>query len=326
MGKPDQNSVAVCRQNIFGVQQTFENVVQQQNLSLNFEKEARFALQVLENNDFLVKTAMQNPKSLQHSIMNVASVGLSLNPAEKHAYLVPRKGVVCLDVSYIGFTQLATEQGGVDWIQAKLVYEKDTFEYTGVSSEPVHQFNPFKDRGKIIGVYCVAKLPTGEFLTEMMSIQDVYDIRDRSEAFKKGYGPWKSDEGEMIKKTVVKRAYKLLPKSRLNRLNKAIEVVNEHEGIDFAKEKQEAYEAQKQKEREEKEKNSAEISEEIKEKEEVLNNIMKLCKELTEGFDKDAKLAFMKDDLQVENFDDLKTKANEDLKDLELYLIEKKGE
>jgi hypothetical protein len=40
----------------------------------------------------------------------------------------------------------------------------------------------------------------------------------------------------MAKKTVVKRDYKLWPKSA--RLSKAIEILNQHDGIDFEKEKQ----------------------------------------------------------------------------------------
>jgi recombinational DNA repair protein RecT len=68
-----------------------------------------------------------------------------------------------------------------------------------------------------------------------MSIDECYAIRDRSEAFKKGSGPWKTDEGEMIKKTILKREYKTWPKTdKSHRMDNAVEIINEHEGVDFS--------------------------------------------------------------------------------------------
>ncbi len=57
-----------------------------------------------------------------------------------------------------------------------------------------------------------------------MSIDEIFDIRGRSEAFKRGNGPWKTDEGEMIRKTVVMRAYKYWPKCE--RLGEAIQMLS----------------------------------------------------------------------------------------------------
>lgn len=200
--------------------------------SIKWEKEKQFAIQALQNNDYLTKIAFGNPVSLQNSIINVASIGISLNPALKHAYLVPRKGGVCLDLSYMGLLHLAQSSGVILWGQSKLVYNNDTYENNGLSKEPTHKTTPFGDRGEIVGVYCTVKTIDGDYLTDEMSIADVFAIRDRSEAFKKGMGPWKTDHGEMIRKTIVKRAYKYWPKCE--RLGEAIQVLNDNgEGIDF---------------------------------------------------------------------------------------------
>lgn len=201
--------------------------------SIKWEKEKQFAIQALQANDFLAKVALGNPTSMQNAIINVASIGISLNPAMKHAYLVPRKGNVCLDLSYMGLLHLAQSSGVILWGQSKLVYANDTYENNGLSKEPTHKTNPFGDRGEIIGVYCTVKTIDGDYLTDEMSIADVYAIRDRSESWKRGkMSPWKSDEGEMIRKTVVKRAYKYWPKCE--RLGEAIQVLNDNgEGIDF---------------------------------------------------------------------------------------------
>ena len=203
--------------------------------SVTWEKEKQFAIQALQANDFLKKIAGQNQGSLQNAIINVASIGVTLNPALKHAYLIPRKGKVCLDVSYMGLLHLAQSSGVILWGQSKLVYSNDTYENNGLSKEPTHKTNPFGDRGEIIGVYCTVKTIDGDYLTDEMSIADVHEIRNRSEGWKSGkMCPWKSDEGEMIRKTVVKRAYKYWPKCE--RLSTAVQMINE-QGEGLAKEK-----------------------------------------------------------------------------------------
>ena len=202
------------------------------NYQINFKKESLFALQLLKGSDFLLKTAQNKPESLENAIMNIAAIGITLNPAQKEAYLVPRGGQVCLDISYMGLIKLATDTGSVTWVQAEIVKEKDIFEYLGVGQKPNHKFQPFGDRGQMIGVYCVAKLSTGEFLTTIMSKAEIEEIRNKSSQASKS-GPWVTFFEEMAKKTVIKRASKLWPKSE--RVQEAVEILNQHEGIDFTK-------------------------------------------------------------------------------------------
>jgi recombination protein RecT len=89
---------------------------------MKYTAEKGYVIQCLSANDYLKGVAEKNPASLLQSVKNVASIGLSLSPAEKLAYLVPRKGKVCLDVSYVGFCRLATNSGSIEWIQAELYY------------------------------------------------------------------------------------------------------------------------------------------------------------------------------------------------------------
>lgn len=44
-------------------------------------KESQFAIQLFQNNDYLAKVAFQNQTSTQNAIINVAAIGISLNPA-----------------------------------------------------------------------------------------------------------------------------------------------------------------------------------------------------------------------------------------------------
>lgn len=194
--------------------------------SLSFDREAQFAIQVLMANDYTLGVAKRNPASVIAAVANVAAVGLSLNPAKKQAYLVPRKGAICLDIGYIGLLDLAIESGSIRWGQAELVHQADRFALNGVDKPPTHERDPFaKERGEVIGAYVVVKTCDGDYLTTTMPIDELLSIRDRSEAWKaKQSGPWKTDPGEMMKKTVIKRAYKLWPKT--DRLTSAIHHLN----------------------------------------------------------------------------------------------------
>ena len=200
--------------------------------AVNFEAEASFALQILKNNNYLAGIAKTNPVSLQMAIVNVAAIGISLNPILKYAYLLPRKGVVCLDVSYMGLVHLAVQSGIIEWVQADIVRKGEEFCLVGIDKAPEHKKNPFGEKTDIVGAYCVAKLASGDFLTTTMGIDEIYEIRARSEAFKKNSGPWITDDGEMIKNTVIKRGYKLWPKVS-KRFAKAIDTINAVEGIEF---------------------------------------------------------------------------------------------
>ena len=198
-----------------------------------WEKEFKFAMQLLQKNKFLDDTAWNNTDSLKNAIINVSAIGISLNPALKHAYLVPRQSMVCLDISYMGLLHLACMSGSIMWGQAKVVREKDSYISLGIDKAPDHKYSPFVDRGAIIGVYCTVKTKDGDYLTEEMSLDAVYDIRGRSSAFKNGSGPWKTDPEQMIRKTVVKRASSYWPK--VDRLDAAVHMLNteNEEGIDF---------------------------------------------------------------------------------------------
>lgn len=59
--------------------------------TLTWAKESQFAIQQFQKNSFLADTARGNLSSAQNAIINVAAIGITLNPASKLAYLVPRK-------------------------------------------------------------------------------------------------------------------------------------------------------------------------------------------------------------------------------------------
>ena len=229
------NQIAVIEDNVFSVLEK-SNDLAKNHLSISMDAERNYAIQQLYKNDHSIKVAQSNPVSIQNAILNLSSIGISLNPALKHAYLVPRDGGICLDISYMGLMHLAQEIGSIEWGQAKVVYSNDTYESQGLNKEPLHKFNAFSDRGEKVGVYCTVKLPSGDFLTEEMSGEEVAAVRKSSKSQNSAYSPWNTFENEMWRKSVVKRASKYWPKTSANstgnRLDTAIHVINQHEGIE----------------------------------------------------------------------------------------------
>jgi len=195
---------------------------------LSWPQEYQFAMQALQKNDYLSQIAAQAPHSLQNAVINIAAIGISLNPALKHAYLVPRDGQVSLDISYMGLLHLAMESKAIIFGQARLVREADTYVNAGIDKAPMHTANTFGDRGEVVGVYCTVKLATGDFITEEMTREELNKVKAASKSAAKGKGPWMSWPEEMMRKTVVKRASKYWPHT--DRLGTATNYLNDVEG------------------------------------------------------------------------------------------------
>lgn len=196
--------------------------------SVTWAKESQFAIQAFQKNDFLAKTAMSNPTSAQNAIINVAAIGITLNPAAKLAYLVPRDGGVHLDISYMGLLHLAQVSGAIQWGQCRLVHANDTYESNGLDKAPTHKYNAFGERGPVVGGYCTVKTQQGDYLTDEMSLAEIKQVENTSKAKN---GPWKNWWEEMARKTIVKRAAKYWP--RVERVDNAIHHLNDDEGIEM---------------------------------------------------------------------------------------------
>jgi len=198
---------------------------------VSWEKECAFSIQQLSRSPKLMSAAINDPLGVRSSILNVAAIGISLNPALQHAYLVPRGGIICLDISFRGLIKIATDSGSIKWAKSELVYEDDEFEWNGVCERPTHKADIFGKRGKVIGGYCLAKLNDDSFMLEAMSLDEIKKVQSKSKA-QSSDSPWFNWWEEMAKKSIIKRAAKTWPQTETgDRLEKAISVLNEHEGI-----------------------------------------------------------------------------------------------
>jgi recombination protein RecT len=172
-------------------------------------------------------------ESLMGAVVQCSQLGLEPNTPLGHAYLIPfdknkkegnqwvyDKTEVQIVIGYKGLIDLARRSGQVVSIAAHEVCEKDEFEYSYGLDETLTHKPALGDRGNIIAFYAVAKLVGGGHAFEVMSHQQVIDIRDESQGWKMAVrnkktdsNPWGGHFAEMGRKTALRRLFKYLPVS-----------------------------------------------------------------------------------------------------------------
>ena len=222
------------------------------NPSLSFAKESIFAKHVINNSKYLTELASQNLKSFEVAFLQLATSGLSLDPAQKLAYLVPRMGRVFLDVSYLGLSRMATDEGLCENIVVELVFENDDFKSNGRRQSPEHSFDPFADkgllnltdtdpvqdgsRGKFRGVYVDYLMKNGSNMVYFLTRQELAQARSVSESWKKvderDKSPWTRFPWAMVRKSAIKQTIFQIPGNR-TRVSSIIDYLNKDGGEGF---------------------------------------------------------------------------------------------
>jgi recombination protein RecT len=154
-------------------------------------------------------------------VTKAAQLGLDLDPSLGQAYLVPfnnnktNRREAQLISGYRGMIALARRSGKVGLFFSHVVYEGDEFNVEYGSAPTVHHRPIGEHRGdmsKATHAYAVVSFPeSGERDCEVMSRLEVLRIKARSKAGNSG--PWQTDEGEMWRKTVIRRLAKRCPLS-----------------------------------------------------------------------------------------------------------------
>ena len=173
--------------------------------------------------------AITNPKmpnlvkcskeSIFRALKEAAAYGLELNGMLGQAYLIPynEKGVMTahLQLGYKGLIALARRSNTIKTIAAEPIHENDIFEVElGMGRKLSHKIDIMKERGDVIGYYCLVELCNGGSQFKVMSKKDVEKHRDK---FSKAYDPkdssniWNKNFDAMALKTVVIQALKLCP-------------------------------------------------------------------------------------------------------------------
>jgi recombination protein RecT len=178
--------------------------------------------------------------SVFRCLFSLAQTGLEVDG--RNAHLIPRwnknrkpPGYECtFQIDYKGYVELAMKSGLVSSVHADLVFDADEFEYDmGIIKCHKPNYRVKRLKGTWYCVYSIVRFKDGSIKCEVMTNDEVMEIRDRSQswiAYKKDEiksCPWSTDAGEMSKKTVFKRLSKWLSLSP--ELNAALD----HENDDF---------------------------------------------------------------------------------------------
>lgn len=245
-----ENSIAKLSSLLDSVEIDFNKILPKHS-KITFHSEKDFVLQYARKNSYLLGSIEKDYNSFLHSFKSLAANNISLNPAKKHAYLLPRDSKAVIDITAQGLMHLAVKSG-IEFISCDVVREKDTYvdQATQIKdkgimafkSPPIHiKFtSPFakeSERGKVIGAYCFAMNKNGYVYCYEMTLEDIEKIRSKSSSYtsKPSQSPWTTHPIEMYKKTCIKKASKdwqLDDNDDALSLYSAIDMDNEYKELD----------------------------------------------------------------------------------------------
>lgn len=171
------------------------------------KKFMRTVIGAVQNNPDILKC---DHGSIFAACQKAAQDGLILDNRE--AALVSF-GKVCTYMPMVaGILKKMRNSGQVSTVTAQVVCENDHFAYNPAQDDvPSHSPDWFGDRGKMIGVYAVARLKDGNPVVEIMNMNQIEAVRKVSRA--KDGPAWKNWGDEMARKSVLRRLAKFLPSS-----------------------------------------------------------------------------------------------------------------
>lgn len=166
-----------------------------------------------------------SPKSIQLALLDCVLSGVY--PDGKQASLIVRGKDCSLEIMAQGIIKSALRSGIASKIVTRAVYDSDIFRLKMDSSGDQtfeHEVDITKKRGKVVASYCIIKLKSGEVITELLRYEDIQECKA---AAKTDY-VWKKWEGEMARKSALRRAMKYIPDGDSEFENlKRIELKNE---------------------------------------------------------------------------------------------------
>jgi len=132
-------------------------------------------------------------RSLFAALRYAATTGLSLNPQEGKAALIPYGGKIQYQVMKNGLIELALESGKVEFITADYVKENDKFSIKKTVHGDEYSFEPaLKDRGEILGYFAALKMKSGVTHVKWFTAEEIEKHRkaysERSKMPETAYG------------------------------------------------------------------------------------------------------------------------------------------
>lgn len=226
----------------------FEATVKSEGSNLLFNSEKVFFAQKLIQNNYLCNICGSNPEALRNAFLQVAATGLTMDPTQKLAWIIPQKGVPVYDISYKGLIRVAVDSNIIADAVVDLVFETDQFSSNGLRNSPSHQYDPFARKGALImtaedqgqtgergafrGAYIDYRLPDGSTLVHFVPKDDIAAVRDISNSWKntqkRHESPWTTWPWAMVRKSIVRSGHNILP-IRSNKLDRLVHLLDQNE-------------------------------------------------------------------------------------------------
>lgn len=178
---------------------------------LSGDRMIRVAITAISKNPKLLQC---DEKSLIGAIVQASQLGLEMDGALGHAYLIPYKQTVNFQIGYKGLVALVHRSGDVSSLNFGCVREGDFFKCEFGKNETLsHIPSDAQDRNekKMTHFYAYSCTKNGGFTFVVMTKSDIDKVRTMSKSPNKG--PWVDHYEAMGKKTVIIRLCKLLPQS-----------------------------------------------------------------------------------------------------------------
>lgn len=186
-----------------------------------------------------MNTISRSPRLLECTFDSIAtciltSYQLKLFPGPmQECAFIPFGNIATFVPMYAGLLKLCYNSGFIKSIDVDVVWEGEEFEFTkGLETRLIHVPNLDIDVAKTQrkAVYCVIKTVYGDTQVTVLSPRFIAGIKARSKGAKKPDSPWNGtpdDVSWMWKKTAVKQALKMIPRSA--DLQRVIEIDDETE-------------------------------------------------------------------------------------------------
>lgn len=201
----------------------------------------RLAVNTVKKTPLLLKC---DPQSVLGCFMTSAALALEPNTIQQQAFLIPYKRRAKVEgewkdiyeaqfqVGSRGFVTLAHRSPYIKSIEAEAIHEGDLFEHMKGSDAFLKYRKALKDRGPLIGSWCLTKLESGIEIATVLPLDEIHKIRSKSETYnslldkldaaendkdrlyaerKLAETPWVMWEDDMATKSAIKKHSKQMP-------------------------------------------------------------------------------------------------------------------
>ena len=180
------------------------------------------------------KIAQCTSSSIYKCLLQAIDFGVSLNPAQQEAYLIPRKTKCTLLVDYKALIRLAIEaRPDLESVSSRIVYAEETCEIDrGTANSIKHLAHIGGNRGEPVHVYVIFRYKSGSVQFDDMPYQEYLDwlAANKSVTMYRRNGslvvnpdsPHVKSPKEMAKKMLIRRALKLIGARKGTSLQKVI--------------------------------------------------------------------------------------------------------